>query len=31
MIITIEGVDRSGKSTQAAMLTEWMRSRGYET
>ena len=31
MIITIEGVDRSGKSTQAAMLTEWMRGRGYET
>lgn len=31
MIITIEGVDRSGKSTQAAMLTEWIRNRGYET
>ena len=31
MIITIEGVDRSGKSTQADMLVEWMRGRGYET
>lgn len=31
MIITLEGVDRSGKSTQAAMLVEWMRGLGYET
>ena len=29
MIITIEGVDRSGKSTQAAMLLKWMHIRGY--
>lgn len=29
MIITLEGVDRAGKSTQAAMLIEWMRSKGY--
>ena len=31
MIITLEGVDRSGKSTQADMLVERMRGRGYET
>ena len=31
MIITLEGVDRSGKSTQAAMLVERMRGQGYET
>jgi dTMP kinase len=31
MIITLEGVDRSGKSTQAEMLVGWMRSQGYKT
>lgn len=30
MIITLEGVDRSGKSTQAAMLVEWMHGMGYK-
>ena len=30
MIITIEGVDRSGKSTQAAMLMRWMDKTGYK-
>ena len=31
MIITLEGVDRTGKSTQAGMLVKWMCSQGYKT
>lgn len=29
IMIALEGVDRSGKSTQAAMLEAWARRRGY--
>lgn len=31
MIITIEGADRSGKSTQAGMLLEWLEGNGYKS
>lgn len=30
MIITIEGADRSGKSTQAAKLVRWLGEQGYK-
>lgn len=30
MIVTIEGADRSGKSTQAKMLLEWLEGNGYK-
>ena len=30
MIVTIEGADRSGKSTQAKMLMEWLECNGYK-
>ena len=30
MIVTIEGADRSGKSTQAKMLVDWLEGSGYK-